>query len=105
MHLQIMDSYIKPLLRITSVFFYSLGAEHFTHTHTHVKHSALPLINAKCHTNKSTVMQPQYKFQSSADHYRHSIPVPKCQSKSVMKKLFLAICACIHILHQLKVLR
>jgi len=34
--------------------------------------------NVKCHLNVSALMQPLFKFRSSADQYRHLIAVPKC---------------------------
>jgi len=33
--------------------------------------------NTKCHINIYALMQPPFKFQSSADHNGHLIPVPK----------------------------
>ena len=34
--------------------------------------------NVKCRRNVSALMQPPFKFWSSADQYRHLIAVPKC---------------------------
>ena len=34
--------------------------------------------NVKCHLNISALMQPLFKFWSSADQYGHLIAVPKC---------------------------
>ena len=55
---------------------YSLGYPFDTEHHTHIRNMQFDAQNAQHHINIPDLLQPQFKFLSSADHYGHLIPGP-----------------------------
>ena len=52
----------------------TINVTHLAPINVYVMHSVT--LKIAIVTNISAVMQPQFKFMSSADHYRHLIVVP-----------------------------